>query len=162
MPIGRKLGRPPTYSPELGAKIFERIIERGTVRRACADPDMPAEHTLYVWAARDPEFRQLFAHARELAVERWAEEILEISDDPHLDPLDKRVRIDARRWVMGKLAPRRYGDRVQIAGDPTAPLVLSAVPDLSMCSDEELRIIERFVELRLQTIATTPERPTIS
>ena len=154
-PVGRKPGRPPIYTPELGAKIFERIIESGTVKRACADPDMPDEHTLYVWAARDPEFRQLFVHAREMAVERWAEEIIEIADNPVLDPLDKRVRIDARRWIMGKLAPRRFGDRVQIAGDSTAPVVVSVAGDLSTYSDEELGLVERLVDLRMHAIATT-------
>ena len=87
---------------------------------------------------------------------RWAEEILEIADDPVLDPMDKRVRLDARRWIMGKLSPRRYGDRVQIAGDPAAPLRLTAALDLSAWSDEELGLLEQLVELRARANAPMP------
>lgn len=39
------------------------------------------------------------------------EGILEIADNPEIDPQDKRVRIDARKWAMGKLKPKKYGDK---------------------------------------------------
>ena len=39
------------------------------------------------------------------------EEILEIADNPTLDAQEKRVRIDTRKWAMGKLKPKKYGDK---------------------------------------------------
>jgi hypothetical protein len=56
-------------------------------------------------SSSNPEFRQLFTLAREVIVERWSSELLEIADDPTLDPFDKKVRVDVGKWLMGKLAP---------------------------------------------------------
>ena len=34
-----------------------------------------------------------------------------------------RVRIDARKWLLSKLAPKKYGDKLEFAGDPNNPIV---------------------------------------
>jgi hypothetical protein len=64
-------------------------------------------------------------------LDRWAEEIVEIADDATNDWMDRksgehtiavadtehinrsRLRIDTRKWLMSKLAPKRYGERVE-------------------------------------------------
>lgn len=43
-----------------------------------------------------------------------AEEILSISDDPNEDPQSRRVRVDARKWLMSKWAPKKYGDKLEV------------------------------------------------
>jgi hypothetical protein len=45
--------------------------------------------------------------------EDMLEDILEIADDPQVEVQDKRVRIDTRKWIMGKLKPKKYGDTGQ-------------------------------------------------
>jgi hypothetical protein len=52
-----------------------------------------------------------------MAREAWLDDMIDITDRDDLDPLDQRVRIDARRWIMSKLAPQRYGDKVILGGD---------------------------------------------
>ena len=47
-----------------------------------------------------------------------------IADSKEIDPNDKRVRIDTRKWAMGKLKPKKYGDRVTHAGDDDNPVVV--------------------------------------
>lgn len=44
--------------------------------------------------------------------EKLADEIVGIADDPLLDPNDKRIRVDARKWIASKLKPKKYGDRI--------------------------------------------------
>jgi hypothetical protein len=58
-----------------------------------------------------------YQRVRAAVVEDWLDDMIEIVDDDKLDPLDKRVRIDARRWIMSKVSPQRYGDKVIIGGD---------------------------------------------
>jgi hypothetical protein len=55
--------------------------------------------------------------------------------------LDKRVRIDVRRWIMSKVAPQHYGDKVIVGGDGGLGLGGSAVA-LSDLSDEQLAALE--------------------
>jgi hypothetical protein len=56
----------------------------------------------------------MYTRAREQQQQRWAEEILEISDDVALDPNDRRIRVDSRKWLLSKLLPKQYGDKIEV------------------------------------------------
>ena len=88
------------------------------------------------------DLRQMYARAKEAQLEILASEIQQIADEPQpgeiitlkgderevkiADMLEHRkLRIDARKWLLAKLAPKKYGDRTTLAGDPEAPLVLA-------------------------------------
>jgi hypothetical protein len=86
--------------------------------------------------------RSLPAGARATVVEDWLDDMIDITDRDDLDPLDKRVRIDARRWIMSKLAPGRYGDKVILGGDGTLGGLGGAAVSLSDLSDEQLAALE--------------------
>jgi hypothetical protein len=47
-----------------------------------------------------------------------------------------KLQVDARKWRLSKMAPKKYGDRLELAGDPEAPL--NPPLDLSRLSDDEL------------------------
>ena len=48
---------------------------------------------------------------------------------------------------MSKLAPRRYGDKVQIGGDPESPLqVMHREVSLSELLDDQLHALQRFTQ----------------
>ncbi len=77
---------------------------------------MPSTATVFRWLAGRPDFRERYAHAREAQADALADDILAIADDDG-DPKDKRVRIDARKWLAGKLKPAVYGDRLELGGE---------------------------------------------
>jgi hypothetical protein len=85
---------------------------------------------------------------RAAAVENWLDDMIDITDCDDLDPLDKRVRIDARRWIMSKVAPGRYGDKVIIGGDGTFGGLGGGAVSLSDLSDEQLAALESLASLR--------------
>ncbi|MBX8785491.1 hypothetical protein HBA94_17175 [Ochrobactrum sp. GRS2] len=42
-----------------------------------------------------------------------AEDILDIADDEECADVQKaKLRIDTRKWLMSKMAPKKYGDKV--------------------------------------------------
>jgi hypothetical protein len=44
------------------------------------------------------------------------------------DMVDRsRLQIDARKWLASKLAPKKYGDKLELAGDPDRPLSINVV-----------------------------------
>ena len=104
-------GRPSTYTEEMANRICDKLTEGISLRKLCMQDDFPTASTVYVWLDRNPEFAERYARAREAATEDMLEEIFEIADDPKLDVQDKRVRIDTRKWAMGKLKPKKYGDK---------------------------------------------------
>jgi hypothetical protein len=145
------------YSREIADTICTRMSEGESLRSVCRDPGMPSEGTVRGWAVRDvDDFGNRYRAARQLLLEYWSDEIVAIADDGELDPRDRHIRTAVRQWLMSKLAPRRYGDKVQIAGDPESPLQIMhreiSVEDLS---DEALDALQRFTQALMQN---TPEQ----
>ena len=104
-------GRPSTYTQEMGDLICDKLTEGVSLRKLCKSDEFPNASTVYVWLDRFPSFAEQYARAREAATEDMLEDILEIADDPLIEVQDKRVRIDTRKWAMGKLKPKKYGDK---------------------------------------------------
>jgi hypothetical protein len=116
-----------TYSPELADRVCELMVEGVSLREICGMPGMPSRQSIFNWLEKNEEFRQRYAIARLMQVEYWAHEIIEIADDTsgdfvinedgervidHENINRARLRVDARKWLMAKLNPQRFGDRV--------------------------------------------------
>jgi hypothetical protein len=85
---------------------------------------MPARQTVHQWRMRIPAFNDLYARAREIGMESMGDDLLVIADDDTGDLDDdgrpnsanvqrSRLQVDARKFLMSKLAPKVYGDRVE-------------------------------------------------
>jgi len=134
-------GRPSTYTEEMGNLICDKLTEGVSLRKLCKSKDFPNASTVYVWLDRFPSFAEQYARAREAATEDMLEDILEIADDPTIEVQDKRVRIDTRKWAMGKLKPKKYGEKqtvdvgnkdgeaLKVESQPVDPLVISALTE---------------------------------
>jgi hypothetical protein len=119
------------YTRGLGQKICERIAKGESVITITTDEDMPCEATIYNWLIKYPEFLEDYTRAREAQAEHYLDEIIEIADnctdDVELirtqDGEDYRIKqsaisraklqVETRKWVMGKLAAKKYGDKLQ-------------------------------------------------
>ncbi len=111
------------YTRALADEICRRISEGESLRAICREAGMPSDGTVRGWAREDRDgFGTCYRQARDLQLDFWADEILDIADEANADPRDRQVRIDTRKWLMSKLAPRRYGDRLLHAGDPELPV----------------------------------------
>lgn len=106
-------GRPSLYTDEIADAICEAIIEGGALYRICEQEGFPSENTVYRWIEEKPEFREKYARARELQQDREADKIVVIADET-TDPNKARLQIDARKWRASKLAPKKYGDRLDL------------------------------------------------
>lgn len=121
-------GRPSKYTEELARLICERVaVSTENLKVICARyPDMPTESTIRLWRWNRPEFSRLYAQAKMFQAEFMAEDILDIADDDSKDikydedgnescnaefVARSRLRIDTRKWLASKLAPKIYGDR---------------------------------------------------
>ncbi len=125
---GKKIGRPTTFTQKVADTICERIAAGESLRKITADPGMPCQTAVFSWLARHEAFAQQYARAREQQMDAMAEELLEIADDGTNDfKLDKdgnevldsehiqrsRLRVDTRKWLMSKLKPKKYGEKIE-------------------------------------------------
>jgi hypothetical protein len=133
-----KLGRPTTYSKELADKICERLAMGESMRTVCADDDMPAMSSVFKWLREYQEFTEQYARAKQESADAMAEEILDISDNGSNDWMERnygeesvwvtngealqrsRLRVDTRKWLMAKMKPKKYGEKLDVTSDGKA------------------------------------------
>ena len=106
--------RTPVYTPELADAICARLAAGESLLGICRDEGMPAEATVRRWALVDMDgFAAKYTQAREDQAHAIAEQAVEEAvkaEDPQLG----RLAFDARRWFAGKVAPRIYGERINV------------------------------------------------
>lgn len=131
----KPMGRPTNYSKEVAAKICAELAMGSSLRTICKSPDMPALATIYLWFNKYPDFIEQYERAKHDGADAMAEELLEIADDGTNDWMEKigrdgektgeyilngehvqrsRLRVDARKWYLSKIKPKRYGDKVDL------------------------------------------------
>jgi hypothetical protein len=125
----RGVGRPTLYTNELAAFICAEMASGRSLRSICGDAGMPGMTTVFRWLADNQEFREQYAQAQEQRTAAMAEEIIDIADFENEEDVQRaKLRIDTRKWLMSKMAPKKYGDRSQMElsgpqgedGEPTA------------------------------------------
>jgi len=137
-------------------EICARIAGGESLTHVCKDSAMPARQTVTKYLVGDgPEnsaFATIYAVARESLLDVWAEEIIAISDDGTTDYIMKtgrngheyeavdqehiqrsRLRVDSRKWLLSKLRPGQYGDKVtaELSGS------IGVTHDVSTLSERE-------------------------
>lgn len=134
-------GRPTAYTPELAALILNQIAAGTSLRKICEAENMPAESTVRLWATEDRNgFSAQYTRAREAQMDALAEDLLEIADDDDADVNRARLRVDTRKWLMSKIAPKRFGDRK--THEVSGPNGGAVRVNVSGMSDEQLAALE--------------------
>lgn len=140
----KKIGRPTEFNQKVADKICEALADGHSLRTICQADDMPHRATVFRWLAHkdNQQFRDQYAHAREEQAETVIDEMFDIADDGRNDWMEKiapngkpigwvlngeavqrsRIRIEARQWYAGKVKPKKYGTKVELGGDPNAPI----------------------------------------
>jgi hypothetical protein len=117
MPRGGRGGSQPVYTLELADKICARLAEGRALKAVCRDDDIPVSSTaVRLWADEDKDgFASRFAHARAVQMDALADEIIEMADNATNEDVQAvRLRVDARKWIMSKIAPKKYGDKLDL------------------------------------------------
>ena len=142
-PAPRKTGRPSKYTPEIAAEIVKRLSDGEPLRQICRDEHMPAWQTIYDWMCRDDllgdggvNLSVAIARAREIGQDAIAEEIYrEMMLEPEREERGRidpgyvqliKARAEIKLKLLAKWNPKRYGDRVTMAGDAENPLAVKA------------------------------------
>ncbi len=125
------MGRLTTYDPEIAADICLALsVDSKSIVTVCdSETRFPSANTFYRWMLDHPELREMYARAKDAQLQILADEIQAIADEPQLgevvtikgderevkmaDMLEHRkLRIESRKWLLAKLAPKKYGDKI--------------------------------------------------
>jgi hypothetical protein len=129
------MARPSSFTQEIADEICSRMANGESLRRICQSEHMPPKTTVMQWLLKDAHaaFRDQYQFAREMLHDYWAEDILEIADDtandthttvyedgaertsPNTEWISRsKLRVDSRKWLLSKLAAKKYGDRLEV------------------------------------------------
>ncbi len=137
----KKMGRPPIYDK---AKADELCLLIATTSKGlqtlCKMPGMPSFTTVFSWLSKQDEvadykdFANNYARAREAQADFLASQTVELSDEERRtdtvfqggeasgvtssdNTQRTRLQIDARKWMASKLAPKKYGDKLDVTSE---------------------------------------------
>lgn len=121
------------YTDKDKDNIFEYVcqeIEKGrALRNVLKDENMPSTSTFYQWLDNDEVKAKQYARATEVRADIIFDDILAIADENTNDTSinengievvnndviqRSRLRIDARKWVLSKLNPKKFGDKTDV------------------------------------------------
>ncbi|HHI2788604.1 TPA: DNA-binding protein [Escherichia coli] len=115
-PAAKKTGRPHGYTEEKALEICELVADGQSINKISKMPDMPARSTILKWFRDVPEFSDMYMRAKEIGFEILADEIIDIADAAENTDKDQcrrhQLMIETRKWLLAKLQPRKYGERV--------------------------------------------------
>lgn len=137
-------GRPSIYTDDLAVELCTQIAEGRSLRKICDREDMPALRTVMYWLRDNESFLQQYTRAREEQAESYADEIIDIADTEP-DANKARVRVDSRKWVVSKLLPKKYGDKLDLTSmgkELPAPILGVVKPNET---NQEWYIIHKLV-----------------
>jgi len=138
----QKRGRPTIFTKQIADVICMRIADGESLREIVKTDGLPDRTTVYDWLLRNEEFAHQYTRAREEQADTLADEIIAIADEQPeiIAVIDKKTgaliehkldgaflqwqknRIDARKWTAMKLKPKKYGDKLQVAGSKDEPV----------------------------------------
>lgn len=135
-------GRPSDYNEDIAARICLALSEGQSLRAVCRQDWAPDLTTIWKWIGKHPEFVTQYTRAKQEGLEALAEDIMDIADNGTNDWMEKndpdnpgwrvngdhikraQLRIDSRKWVLSKLCPKKFGDKVtqEVSGIDGKPI----------------------------------------
>ena len=108
------MGRPSKMTDEVQAEILKRISTGESLRKICSNDHLPNAKNVFSFIYTNDEFRNKYEASRREQAEWLGEEIVDIADNDTGDTQRDRLRIDARKWVMSKMLPKKYSDKIDV------------------------------------------------
>ncbi|GKX60657.1 terminase small subunit-like protein [Leminorella grimontii] len=115
MATNKKTGRPSDYLPEVAEDICALLADGESLRSICKRQGMPNKATVFRWLRVHEEFRDQYAKATDSRADAVFEEMLDIADDAAEESAavaKARLQIDTRKWVLSRMNPKKFGDKV--------------------------------------------------
>ena len=171
-----------TYTIEDKTAIVVRVLklmDKMSATKACQKINI-AKSSFLSWVdivpdkKNQPSFKDQYANQRFNYQEVMAQEILDITDEvPKMveeirydkdgietikkrvdtgDVQNRRLRIDVRKWLLSKLASKKYGDKIEVTGDANLGTTnnITIINDIKNMNDNEVEDIKSNVSAMLE------------
>lgn len=112
--------------------ICRAIADGRSLNKVCVGPGLPDRWMFFKALRENSLYAKMYDSALALRGEHYADQITELSDEAmgamtSEEAQAYKLRVQTRQWVVSRLLPKKYGDKMVIAGDVENPLVMSMV-----------------------------------
>jgi hypothetical protein len=117
-----------TY-PRRAERVCRRLAAGESLEAICAHEDMPTLETVRGWMLDSPDFHARYLRAKQILAERLTEEVVAIADNlgegaSEAETRRQRLRIEARKWTVSRLAERPFAREAEIPTAGQAPVLV--------------------------------------
>lgn len=137
------MARPIKWTKNKKAKAIKIIFDGMYNGKSCrsildkADRNILPSYRIFLeWISNDTELSKHYIHMRDARADKIFDEILIISDKSEKDVTEKdgvktinhniihrnRLQIDARKWVLAKMNPKKYGEKLEVETNNTTKI----------------------------------------
>ena len=133
---------------EIITGICNNVIEKKISFNTAVSESEISLVSFYQWISKNKELQDLYNYAREIRSDVLFEEIIEIADTTEEGETIKesaigttiergdmlrhrQLKIDARKWVVSKMQPKKYGDKLDLTtgGEKIQPQQTQLTPE---------------------------------
>jgi cyanate lyase len=122
---------------EVAERVIDSMVGEGlSLRKASLMHGVSAQTVLRALDG-DRALAEQYDRARAAVIERLADEVMELADAPvakldngATDPglvRQRQLQVDTRKWFLSKLAPKVYGDRLDVSVSDTRISITGAL-----------------------------------
>lgn len=141
------MGRPPRPQSEID-QIQSQILldlEAGTSAKKSCEAIGISQNTLYEWIRNDPSFKEKYARARDQYSDSVFDGMIDLADGATAETANAvKLQIETRKWVLGRMKPRKYGDTIKIDQSISGDLNVTTQSVESMTPDERKQHFDRI------------------
>ena len=123
------------FDQQIADAVCERLAAGESLRKACEAEGLTAQ-TMLRWIEADTALAEQYAQARARGYALLADELVAIADDGLNDTYQtengeavnhdviarSRLRVDTRKWMLAKMLPKLYGDKLEHTGPNGGPM----------------------------------------
>lgn len=121
----------PRVTKKVIDQVCELIADGASLRSICEREDMPDRRNIMRAIAKNEAWAAQYTQACALRTEAWADDIVYAASTPQEgirtkvgpkgtetitgDMVERsRLEVDAKKWIVSKLLPKKYGDRLNV------------------------------------------------
>ena len=147
--------------------VVELMLAEGLSLRKASARHQISPQTFLRAVAASPALAEHYDRARVALIDRLADEVLELADAP-VPTLDngatdnalvrqRQLQVDTRKWFLSKLAPKVYGDRLDVQVSDTRISISGALAAAQARLVDVVDVTPRLSASTVQTVQSQVE-----
>jgi hypothetical protein len=109
-------------------EIIERMSAGESLRAICRTEGFPVPSAVIKWTTEDTEFGEQYARAQEARADVYFDRLDDVSEDAvraetAVQVSGLKLKSDNIKWQLARMAPKKYGDKLDLNHGGTMKLV---------------------------------------